>query len=168
MPLEQTMKLVYIGPKPSKIDNVTHSAYVWAGYGDSQEVPADIGRKLMLFPTVWVTEQKFAEMQATEKAAKAKKESEEPQSEDSELEGESSEDAGDKVSSSLQAAASGADRMSAIKAAILSLEQGNDEHFSARTGAPLTDALKKVMSDDSLNFKEVMAAWNEMKTGAKK
>lgn len=162
------MKLVYIGPKPSKIDNVTHSAYVWAGYGDCQEVPADIGRKLMLFPTVWVTPEKFAEMQAMEKAAKSKKEAEKPESEDKEPESENSDDAGDQGKRGLQAAASGADRMSAIKAAILSLEQGNDEHFSARTGAPLTDALKKVMGDDSLNFKEVMAAWNEMKAGAKK
>lgn len=168
MPLEQTMKLVYIGPKPSKIDNVTHSAYVWAGYGDCQEVPADIGRKLMLFPTVWVTEAKFAEMQATAAAAKAELKA------DLQAEGEESGDddaddsAGTESETSTRVPTSGQDRMSAIKAAILSLEQGNDEHFSARTGAPLTEALKKVMGDDSLNFKEVMAAWNEMKAGAKK
>jgi len=162
------MKLVYIGPKPVKRDNVTNSAYIWAGYGDCQEVPADIGRRLLAFPTVWVTEQKFAEMEAVSKAAQAEKENEQPEDNGQESESELPDGLGEQSETTEGAPASSVSRIDAVKAAILSLKPGNDEHFSAKTGTPLTEAVKAIMKDDSVSFKEVVAAWNELKTGAAK
>lgn len=167
MPLETSIKLVYIGPKPVKKDNVTGSAFVWVGYGDCQEVPMEIGRRLMEFPTVWVTEQAFAEMQTASNAGKAETDEEIPvedggeNAEDQNEGGDDEQPAGGSL-----AAIAGADRHEKIRAAILSLEKGNEDHFSSKTGAPLIGAVKAAMGDDSLSVKEVSAAWSELKAGA--
>lgn len=159
MPLETSAKLVYIGPKPVKKDNVTNSSYVWAGYGDVQELPIDIARKLLAFPTVWVTEQKFEEMKAIAEAAKQEAEQGEEEIEDDSTESKPEKPADESATS---------DRGQLIKAAILSLEQGNPEHFAPRTGAPLTEAVKARMGDESVGFKEVAAVWAGIKAEAVK
>lgn len=64
MPLDKT-EIVYIGPKVLKRDNVANTDIVWNGYGDCQSVPGDKASKLLAYPSVWLTKEKFEALKST-------------------------------------------------------------------------------------------------------
>jgi hypothetical protein len=47
------IQVEYIGPKPTKTDNVAGTATVWNGAGDVQSVTPEAWAKLKPFDTVW-------------------------------------------------------------------------------------------------------------------
>jgi hypothetical protein len=48
------MKVMYVGQKARKEDNVANTGTVWLGHGDVQEVPDIAWAKLSKHPDVWV------------------------------------------------------------------------------------------------------------------
>ena len=47
------MYLRYVGKKPWAIDSVGGTGTLWNGNGDIQEVPDDVGAKLLGYPDQW-------------------------------------------------------------------------------------------------------------------
>lgn len=60
------MRVQYIGQKAKKYDNVTLSSYVWTP-GQVQEVPDELGKRLISFTLVW--KEVHEEIKAEAKAA---------------------------------------------------------------------------------------------------
>lgn len=176
----KTQFITYVGKKSPKTDTVAGTGTIWAGHGDTQEVIHGAAVKLLQHPDVWVTEAKFKAMQQTESAAPpaAPVKPVKPvkpavpvapatstpsltsladAAKQNEGEGE-----GDGSDSPPDAA-----RLTVIKAAILSLEPGNEAHFSSRTKAPLIGPVRDIAGDQTISAAEVSAAWQEMSKAAK-
>lgn len=49
------MRVMYVGRKAMKTDNVADTGVVWVGHGDIQDVPDDAWPKLENYPDVWVS-----------------------------------------------------------------------------------------------------------------
>lgn len=61
-----TVKVVYIGAKPVKHDNVLRRPNLsWPGYGTARAVPPADAEVYFRFPSVWVNEETFSVMTAT-------------------------------------------------------------------------------------------------------
>lgn len=156
----KTVNVTYVGNKPTKRDTVTQSAYLWAGYGDTHEVPYSIASQLLRHADVWVLESEF-KAKFPEELPEQKPE---PASEgfvigasdddfDSDDEGEGEGEGGEESQGDEQDADVGA-----IKNAILSLEQGNPEHFSQK-GAPKINAVREAAGDTTITADQVRDVW---------
>lgn len=49
----KTIKIVYVGNKPTSHDNVARSGAIWNGKGDIQEVTEDQAKILLKYPDQW-------------------------------------------------------------------------------------------------------------------
>ncbi|WP_339898277.1 hypothetical protein [uncultured Gilvimarinus sp.] len=170
----KTASVTYIGRKPSKRDTVAGSAYVWAGYGDTHEVPYSIATRLLRHKDVWVLEAEFKKMfpeKSPHDVAPVKSEGfkipasvddfddddqGDDQGDDSDGDQGDDQDAGDD-----QADDAGDSLDAVIKNAILSLETDNPEHFS-KNNAPKINAVREAAGDTSITPDQVRAAWAQM------
>lgn len=165
-----TQLITYIGKKSLKTDTVAGTGIIWVGYGDTQEVMHVAAVKLLQHPAVWITKAKFDAQQkpkasgCTPPASVIAPKQENPEGDlppgDDEPanNGEEIAPPGDGLSS-----AAPSDKLPAVKAAILSLDQTNEEHFSKATGNPIIAAVRNAANDATVSLKEVNAAWAELK-----
>lgn len=51
--MTKTVKIIYVGKKPSAYDNVARSGKTWAGNGDVQEVTMEQAAILLKYPDQW-------------------------------------------------------------------------------------------------------------------
>lgn len=58
-------------------------------------------------------------------------------------------------------------RHNAVKSALLSMDQGNEEHFSAATGNPIIAVVREIAGDATISLRELNAAWSELKSAKK-
>lgn len=173
--LEQT-QLVYVGNRPFKTDNICNTGTTWFGFGDVKAVARKLEPAFLKHPDVWQTKTAFDQMQGEAVPAKnltdcktvtkpvkapvapttplknAEDESDPEGSDEENPDGEN-EDAASGVTDVTQK----------IKAAILSLEQGNDAHFSSTNGVPIVAAVRNAADDQTIAAKQVAAAWKELK-----
>lgn len=167
-----TQNVVYVGKKKVKRDTVAGTGLVWCGFGDTHRVPHSSAVRLFRHPDVWVSEKVFAEAhkddsdapdiapvitsegvvlvpaQGLSNAAPAPEEQQ--QQEQADIEDPDSEEAD----------GTGVD-LGVVKAAILSLEHGNEKHFSPK-GKPLLDAVREAAGNASISVKDVNAAFAEL------
>lgn len=190
-----TESIAYIGPKKVKNDNVAGTNVVWHGYGDIQNVPKVAASKLLAYPTVFITGAQFdathaapkaPELTAAQKAAAeelanklAKEEADRVAAEaaakkvgdgSNQGAGLSSVDKPDEDKKPEQLTGISTEpnaRHQSVKAALLSMDTANEEHFSPQTGNPLIGVVREVAGDKTISLKEVNAAWSELKGAAK-
>lgn len=168
----KTQFIAYIGKKPVKRDTVAGTATLWNGYGDVQEVMHTTAVRLLQHPDVWVTdtvfkkqlEKEFGGAKAEVGAGLASATSVDQSGESHTEEDQSEEDQGLSDTDDSADQNTGEDSTkSAIKAAIVSMERGNPEHFSESTGVPLLDKVREIVGDKSIKVKDLNAAWSELK-----
>lgn len=138
--MDKEQLVYYVGKKEVKRDTVAGTATIWNGYGDAQLVSHKAAVILLQHPDVWVSEAKFKTLQAPASTA--------PQP---------------PASIKTGGGESTPDRLETIKAAILLLETGNEDHFNGRTGAPLVGPVREIANDESISAKEVSEAWDALK-----
>lgn len=178
----KTQELVYVGRKAVKRDTVAGTGIIWGGYGDAQEVPHAAAVKMLQHPDVWVTrkvfEDKYPAKSPHTKSAPAPKSkggvdfsalSQVPatddgdQDHDDQGDNEGNGDSSEGGEENQESENSGDDPASAVevaKAAILSLDSNNPEHFGQK--GPKIDAVRAAAGDASLDLKTVNAAWKEL------
>lgn len=175
----KTQELVYVGRKPVKKDTVAGTGIIWAGYGDAQEVPHAAAVKMLQHPDVWVTRKVFEANYPAKSPHADKKPA--PKSkggtdfsalsnappaggdDDPDNEGDDDQDneGGDDEGDDSGEPGDDAGAIEIVKAAILSLDSENPEHFGKQ--GPKIDAVRAAANDPSLDAKLVKAAWKELK-----
>lgn len=157
--------IVYIGRKPIKHDTVAGTGLIWAGYGDSHEVPHTQAVMLMQHPDVWVTDGKFKSLLSASEPAITAPTGLTNASVAAIIDGDDSGKIdGQQEQPAIQAEGS---RELIIKNAIIGLDRENPEHFSEQTGNPIIKAVRDAAGDNTISLKEVNAAWSALKAGNK-
>lgn len=176
-----TAVLVYIGNDAVKEDNVCQTGVSWFGYGDKQEVPRNLLPKFLQHPDVWVTEEDFAKIGLDVENVIAYKGKQYTVTENSDesltlvLVGRTLQVAKVDQVVAPEGSPDGSDDDEdgnpdaddelkiKITNAILTLEEGNDAHFSKSNGVPIVSAVRLAASDDSITAAQIKAVWAELK-----
>lgn len=176
--------LVYIGNKEFKEDNVCGTGVVWHGYGDKQEVDQRFLPKFLQHPDVWCTEEAFEKLPQKISNLDDKKYTPRHNPDGTitlipVVESANSSPAPVTPSAPETPSAPtlenpnpeippqgdgelGSETETKITNAILSLEQGNDKHFSKSNGVPILAAVRAAASDESITGEQVKAAWTKL------
>jgi hypothetical protein len=156
----QLMKLVYVGKRPFKTDNVCGTGTTWFGYGDVQSVERKYVPIFLKHPDIWATVEQFESMgEVKNVSAKAP---------DNDLEKDETDVETDSKNAEIDSDDSGTESkvgLDSVKAAIMNLEQGNDAHFSSTNGVPIVSAVRNTANDQTITVADVRAAWSELNKG---
>lgn len=173
--MTQLIKVLYVGQKPEKRDNVNHSVgargRVWRGFGASLDVQSDEASVLFNYPDVWCSAEDFEvhdeaysaklEAEEAEKALIAEREaatrieqerlaalaSSLPVSGKSQAQDNDSEDV---------------DRETLLRAAILQLDPSNDKDYTkTKPQKPRVDRIVEITSA-SFSASEITTAFQEL------
>lgn len=170
--------LMYIGARAFKEDNICKTGTVWHGFGDVQPVDKKFLPMFLKHPDVWrQVDSPDAKPERIEQLTggqvggdDAPKENDEGlnslgDSGSSAKQNES--DAGDQGKPDDENKDGGdAEDLTEIKAAIMALELGNPEHFSAATGVPMINAVRAAAGNPEIKTKQVNAAWAAIKAAS--
>jgi predicted CopG family antitoxin len=170
---EDLLKVFYIGRKPIKEDNVTHSGHVWVGYGDVVEMPRQKAAILLInHPDVWVGEKEFNERQENESvnqahAAKVNSEqTKEPEKvvdeDDADL---SNADKTDDDKEKSEAPLTIYEALIKMKAGAELTSDLKAKYFSAKTGNPKIDAVRELTNSEATT-EEVKEVWLQIVNAA--
>ena len=134
---EKMISVYYIGRKAVKTDNVLHNKHRrWPGFGSCVDVPEDEANTYFLYPKVWVPKDVYqkAKEQAHIEAQQLAALQQEPDDEGDD--GGEPADTGDNGGGKTVAGGDPGtdDRMTAIKAAVLSLKPGTEDF--TKEGSP--------------------------------
>jgi hypothetical protein len=162
----QTVELAYIGNRATKTDNVCGTGTVWIGYGDIQKVERKHVPEFLKHPLVWMLESDFQKLK-TESASsvlidKPLGDEQMPSAAPQAGLGDADSVLVDDQNKGEITDGTPPERIAVIKNAILSLEQGNPQHFSTTNGVPIVSAVRNMAGDETIAAADVRAAWNEI------
>jgi hypothetical protein len=164
--------LVYIGNRQFKEDNVCKTGVVWHGYGDKQQVDQRLLPRFLQHPDVWCLEEDFEKLPARGVNGCAGTKYTTTHNEDGTItltpvaeseEAESGQQESSSQDTGNQETEANSENETKITNAILSLEQGNDNHFSKSNGVPILSAVRNAAGDESITGEQVKAAWTKLK-----
>lgn len=166
-----TVRVEYVGNKPTKKDTVTHSDVIWMGPGDVQPVPVKIAEKLLRFPSVWreagkKSAPKIDNKPAIQEQGSVYDEVEEGDTTPAERLNKSEpvnvdaipavkEDPAKSEPEAIQA-----EKLS-VKDALLKMDRANPEHFGGK-GKPIIAKVREISGNPAITVAEVAEAWNTL------